>query len=109
MKNNIYPLTDLEIPMSVIEKFGPFHEFAQDASMVSIELKNGTIISGVLIVYPNYVGAIEGENELIFPLINIKRGNIPEIAPIKIGKRKMKKNILNFSPFMIISSLFSSF
>ena len=52
--------------MSVIEKFGPFHEFAQDASMVSIELKNGNIISGVLIVYPNYVGAIEGENDLIF-------------------------------------------
>ena len=66
MKNNIYPLTDLEIPMSVIEKSWPLHEFAQDASMVTVELKNGTIITGVLIVYPNYVGAIEGETDLTF-------------------------------------------
>ena len=66
MKNNIYPLTDLEIPMSVIEKSWPLHEYAQDASMVTVELKNGTKIKGVVIVYPNYIGAIEGENNLTF-------------------------------------------
>lgn len=52
--------------MSVIDKYGPFHEFAQDASMVSVELKNGEILSGVLIVYPNYIGAIEGKDDLVF-------------------------------------------
>lgn len=66
MSNRVYPLSELEIPMSVIDKYGPFHEFAQDASMVSVELKNGEIISGVLIVYPNYIGAIEGMNDLVF-------------------------------------------
>lgn len=66
MKNKIYPLVELEIPMSIIDKCGPFHEFAQDASMVTVELNNGAIISGVLIVFPNYVGSIEGEDALIF-------------------------------------------
>ena len=71
MKNRIYPLADLEIPMSVIDKWGPFHEFAQDASMVTVELSDGTIITGVLIVYPNYIGAIEGEDDLVFSPNNV--------------------------------------
>jgi len=52
--------------MSVIDTYSPFHEFAQDASMVSVELRNGEIISGVLIVYLNYIGAIEGKDDLAF-------------------------------------------
>lgn len=66
MRNKTYPLTELEIPVSVIEKYGPFHEFAQDASMVTVELKDGKVVTGVLIVYPNYIGAIEGEDDLVF-------------------------------------------
>jgi len=65
--------------MSVIDKFGPFDEFARDASMVTVELKNGEIITGVLIVYPNYIGAIEGEDDLIFsPKEVIKVFQTPE-------------------------------
>jgi len=52
--------------VSVIEKYGPFQEFSQDASMVTVELKNGRIVTGVLVVYPNYIGAIEGEADLVF-------------------------------------------
>lgn len=66
MKNKTYPLAELEMAVSVIEKYGPFHEFAQDASMVTVELKDGGIVTGVLVVYPNYIGAIEGENDLVF-------------------------------------------
>ena len=66
MKNRIYPLAELEIPMPVIDKCDPFHEFAQDASMVTVELKNKNIITGVLIVHQNYIGAIEGEDDLVF-------------------------------------------
>ena len=66
MENKIYPLSELEIPKSVIDKYGPFHEFAKDASMVTVELKNGKVITGVVVVYPNYIAAIEGENDLIF-------------------------------------------
>ena len=64
--NNIYPLTELEIPLSVIDKCSPLQEFAKDASIVTVELNNGTTINGVLIVSPNYVGAIQGENDLTF-------------------------------------------
>lgn len=66
MKNNIYPLVELEIPMLVIDKCGPFHEFSKDVVVVTVKLNNGDIISGVLIVHPNYIGAIEGESDLIF-------------------------------------------
>lgn len=66
MRNRTYSLAELEIPMSVIEKCGPFHEFAQDASMVTVELKDGTMVTGVIVVYPNYIGAIEGEEDLAF-------------------------------------------
>lgn len=39
----------------------------------------------------------------------VKKGKNPEIAPVITGKRNIKKKILNFSPFIIISNLFSSF
>lgn len=32
----------------------------------SVELNNGEILSGVLIVYPNHIGAIEGKDDLVF-------------------------------------------
>jgi len=66
MNNKVYPLAELEIPMSVIDRYGPFHEFAQDASMVTVELADKRIITGVLVVYPNYIGAIEGKDSLFF-------------------------------------------
>lgn len=66
-------MAELEIPMSVIDKYGPFHEFTQDASMVTVELKDGTIVTGVLIVYPNYIGSIEGEDDLVFPPKDVVR------------------------------------
>jgi hypothetical protein len=71
--NKTYPLAELEIPKSVINKYGPFHEFAQDASMVTVELSDKRIITGVLIVYPNYIGAIEGEDDLAFSPKDIVR------------------------------------
>ena len=66
MKNTFYPLDELEIPISVIDKCGQFHEFAQGTSMVTVELKGGKIITGVVLVYPNYIGAIVGEDDLVF-------------------------------------------
>jgi hypothetical protein len=66
MNNKVYPLAELEIPMSVIDRYGPFHEFAQVASIVTVELADKRIITGVLVVYPNYIGAIEGKDSLFF-------------------------------------------
>jgi hypothetical protein len=47
--------------------------------------------------------------KLILLLIILKKGNNPDIPPVMIGRRKIKKRILNFSPFIITSNLLSSF
>lgn len=55
-----------EIPMDVIQRFGPFEEFKQDGSIVSVELADGTIINKVLLIYPNAVFSVQGEKEMSF-------------------------------------------
>jgi hypothetical protein len=47
--------------------------------------------------------------KLILLMIMLKKGNNPEILPVMIGRRKIKKRILNFSPLMITSNFLSSF
>jgi hypothetical protein len=71
MKNKIYPLKQLEIPMSVVERDGPFDEFHKDASFVTVELKNGRTMDGVLVVYPNYIVAVEGFDDLPFQPVDV--------------------------------------
>jgi hypothetical protein len=55
-----------EIPMDVILRFGPFKEFKQDGSIVSVELADGKIINKVLLIYPNAVFSVQGEKEMPF-------------------------------------------
>ena len=55
-----------EISMEVIRRFGPFEEFKHDGSIVSVELANGKIINKVLLIYPNEVFSVKGENEMPF-------------------------------------------
>ncbi len=62
----IYPLKDLQIPMSVAQSNGPFEEFKQDVSIVSIKTKNGESFERVMLLYPNYVIAVADHNELPF-------------------------------------------
>jgi hypothetical protein len=62
-----------EIPMAVIDRFGPFDEFHKDGSMVSIELSSGKIIHKVLLVYPNEVYAVQGEKEMPFKVKDVVR------------------------------------
>ena len=52
--------------MPIVERDGPFHEFKQDASFVTVELKDGAKVDGVLLLYPNYVIAVEGCTDLPF-------------------------------------------
>lgn len=59
-------IKELEIPKAIIERDGPFNEFKQDGAIVSVELTDGRQVSGVLLIYPNYVGAIENETTLTF-------------------------------------------
>jgi hypothetical protein len=55
-----------EIPMDVIRRYGPFEEFKQNGSIVSVELANGRTIHKVLLVYPNEVFSVQGEKEMPF-------------------------------------------
>jgi hypothetical protein len=55
-----------EIPMDVIRRFGPFEEFKQNGSIVSVELANGKIINSVLLIYPNEVFSVRGEKAMPF-------------------------------------------
>ena len=45
-------------PAAVIQRDGPFDEFAKDASIVTVELNDGSVISPVLLVYPDFVGGM---------------------------------------------------
>ena len=73
MRKNIYPLKQLEIPTKVIARDGPFSEFKQDASFVTIELNSGAVVTGVLLLYPSYVIAVEGHDDLPFPQLTLLR------------------------------------
>jgi hypothetical protein len=70
---NTYPLNELEIPLHVTERDGPFSEFKQDTSFVTVELSDGKNVPGVLLLFPNYVIAVEGETDLPFSPKNVVR------------------------------------
>ena len=61
------------IPDDVYKKFGPFDEFKQDASFVTVELSDGRKFSGVLVLYPNFIIAMEGFDEIPFDPSSIVR------------------------------------
>ena len=62
----IYPLKDLKIPMSVAQSNGPFEEFKQDVSIVSIKTQDGKLFERVMLLYPNYVIAVAEYEKLTF-------------------------------------------
>ena len=55
-----------EIPKSILEQFGPFVEFKQDGAFVSVDLSDGRTYSGILLVSPNWIAAMEGYETLPF-------------------------------------------
>ena len=62
----IYPLNKLQIPMNVAQKNGPFEEFKQDVSIVTVKTTDGRYFERVMLLYPNYVIAVAGYNQLPF-------------------------------------------
>ncbi len=59
-------MSKYEIPMGVVNRFGPFEEFKQNGSIVSVELVNGKVIERVLLIYPNQVFSVQGETQMPF-------------------------------------------
>jgi hypothetical protein len=62
-----------KIPLPVVERDGPFREFKQDASIVSVELADGSTVGRVLLVYPNEVWAVDGANAMPFDPVQVVR------------------------------------
>lgn len=65
-------LNGFRIPLELVEAFGPFEEFKQDASIVNLHLKNGSTFKNALLVYPNELLAIENQATLPFAIEEIK-------------------------------------
>jgi len=55
-----------EIPMTIVERDGPFEEFHKNGAMVSVELADGRIIGQVLLIYPNEVWAVQDHDSMPF-------------------------------------------
>ena len=91
MKENIYTLKQLEIPNNIVERDGPFNEFKQDASFVTVELKDGSKIDGVLLLDAKYVIAVEGHNDLPF-----SPNNVVKAYQTKDDLNKRSKSTLSF-------------
>jgi len=60
-------------PHEVIERDGPFHQFAKDASIVTVEMNDGTIYSPVVLVCPDLVGAMPDVSKLPFDPSQVSR------------------------------------
>jgi hypothetical protein len=56
----------LVLPEAVFKRDGPFDEFKQDAAIISVELDDGTVFSRILILYPNYIIGMRGQQTLPF-------------------------------------------
>ncbi|MFC6439260.1 hypothetical protein [Bowmanella sp. JS7-9] len=65
-------MNGFEIPLKLVEAFGPFEEFKQDASIVNLHLKDGRTFKNALLVYPNELLAIENQTTLPFAIEEIE-------------------------------------
>jgi hypothetical protein len=57
----------------IIKRDGPFDEFKQDVSIVSVELNSGEKFHQILLLYPNEVIGVKGMDSLPFSLSEVKR------------------------------------
>ena len=55
-----------QVPEAVMRVAGTLDEFANNAAIASIRIKGGAVFSPAVIVYPNYLAAIEGYDDLPF-------------------------------------------
>jgi hypothetical protein len=56
-----------------MERADPFKEFKQQASFVTVELKDGQIYEGILLILPNQIGAMDGHDVLPFDPLEVTR------------------------------------
>ena len=81
----IYPFMELEIPLDVAQANGPFEEFKQDVSIVTVKLNSGEIFERVMLLYPNYVIAVAEHHKLPF-----KPSDVVEVTQSPRNKRRFE-------------------
>jgi hypothetical protein len=57
----------------ITQRDGPFDEFKQDVSIVSVELNSGEKFHQILLLYPNEVIGMKGKSSLPFSPSEVKR------------------------------------
>ncbi len=62
-----------ELPSEVFARDGPFEEFKQDATFVTVELASGRRFAGVLLLYPNRIIAVQTYDQIPFDPRDIVR------------------------------------
>lgn len=62
-----------QIPQNIYDRDGPFEEFKQDVSIVSVELDTGDIVDGLMVLYPNYFARVRDHAALPFDTSSIVR------------------------------------
>ena len=72
MSQGMHKLNGFEIPRTLVEAFGPFEEFKQDASIVNLHLQDGRTFKNALLLYPNHLVAIENQTTLPFAVEDIE-------------------------------------
>ena len=81
----MYSLNELELPKGIAQLNGPFEEFKQDVSIVTVELQNGNVYERVMLLYPNYVIAVADKTELPF-----KPSQVVRVSQAESKNRKFK-------------------
>ena len=57
--------------MSIVDRYGPFKEFKQDASLVSVRLKSGLVFNRILLLFPNEIIGMKDYKNLPFKINEI--------------------------------------
>ncbi len=55
-----------KIASAIIDRDGPFSEFKQDASVVSVKLQSGKVYRRILLLYPDIIIGMKGYKDLPF-------------------------------------------
>ena len=83
--DTIYSLSELEIPIDIAQKNGPYEEFKQDVAIVTIKTLDGRYFERVMLLYPNYVIAVAEQDRLPF-----EPSSVVEVTQAPRAMRKHK-------------------
>ncbi|WP_404409098.1 hypothetical protein LG272_01230 [Pseudidiomarina marina] len=61
------------LDLDLIKRDGPFDEFKQDVSVVSVELKSGEQFHQILLMYPNEIIGMKGMSSLPFAVKEVNK------------------------------------